>query len=67
MCRLPFDASASSPAEFRPTRTLDDLLAMQNDAAGKKLALEVRRKQQTMPVDVADYVFVLTDGKLAPN
>jgi len=51
----------------KPTRTLDDLLAAQNEAAGRKLTLDVRRKQQTLAMDVMDYAFVVTEYQGSPE
>jgi len=51
----------------KPTRTVDDVWMMQNEAAGRKLALEVRRKQRTLPVDVMDYVFVVSEYQRSPE
>ncbi len=42
-------------------RTLDQLLAMQDQAAGKKLAIGLQRRQSAVSVDVTDYVFVKSE------
>jgi len=82
----------------KPTRTVSDLLAVQDEAAGltrataglssravkgdparsgeptvaqewrgEKLSLEVRRKQQTLSIDVRDYAFAVTEYQGSPE
>jgi hypothetical protein len=51
----------------KPTRTAGDIWTVQNEAAGGKLALEVRRKQQTIAAEVADYAFVVTECQGTPE
>ena len=51
----------------KPVRTVADLLAIQDEAAGKKLTLSAVRKQQTLSVDIADYAFVVTECQATPD
>ncbi len=42
----------------RPVRNIAELLAMQDQAAGKSLSISLQRKQETVSLDVTDYAFV---------
>jgi hypothetical protein len=45
----------------RPVKTVRDLLAIQDGAAGGKLAVEISRKQGPVSIEVADYTFALVE------
>ena len=45
----------------RPVKTIKDLLAFQNAAAGTKLNLGIARRQKFLSVDLDDYAFVVTE------
>jgi hypothetical protein len=45
----------------KTVRTVSDLLQAQDEAAGKRLSIEVRRRQATLAIDVADYGFVVAE------
>ncbi len=45
----------------KPVRTVQDVLARQSAAAGSKLSLEVRRQQQNVTLEVADYAYFITE------
>jgi hypothetical protein len=51
----------------KPVKTVTDLLAVQDGAAGAKLAVEVRRKQGPVNVEVAEYAFALSEYQSTPD
>jgi len=54
-------------ANGKPARTLADLQAIQTEAAGKALPLEVRRKQATLSLSVTDYPFAVIECQPGPD
>ena len=54
-------------ANGKPVRTISDLQALRDEAAGATLALEVSRKQGPVKIEVADYAFVLSEYQSAPE
>jgi len=48
-------------------RTVDALLDLQNDSAGKPLRIDVHRKQGTLPLTVSDYAFAAVEYQPSPD
>jgi hypothetical protein len=51
----------------KPVKTVRDLLAIQDGAAGGKLAVEVRRKQGPVNIEVTGYAFALSEYQSTPD
>lgn len=51
----------------KPVKTVRDLAAIQDEAAGGKLAVEVRRKQGPVHIAVAAYAFALSQYQSTPD
>ena len=51
----------------KPVKTVSDLAAIQNEAAGGKLVVEVRRKQGPISIEVAEYAFALSEYQSTPD
>jgi membrane-associated protease RseP (regulator of RpoE activity) len=51
----------------KPVKTIGDLSAIQDEAAGGKLVLDVRRKQGPVNIEVADYAFALSEYRATPD
>ncbi|MBE3123473.1 MAG: PDZ domain-containing protein, partial [Planctomycetes bacterium] len=51
----------------KPVKTVGDLLALRDEAAGGKLAVEIRRKQGLVTIEVADYAFALSEYQATPD
>ena len=50
-----------------PVKTVSDLAAIRDEAAGGKLAVDVRRKQGPVNVEVAEYAFALLEYQATPD
>jgi hypothetical protein len=51
----------------RLVRTIEDLLEMQNEAAGRSLGLDVHRKQAAVAIRVADYAYAAAECQSSPD
>jgi len=51
----------------KPVRTVADLLALQNEAAGGKLSLSVSRKQAPQTITLTDYVYSVVENAATPE
>jgi hypothetical protein len=51
----------------KSVKTVSDLAAIQNEGAGGKLAVEVRRKQGPVSLEVTDYAFALMEYQSTPD
>jgi hypothetical protein len=51
----------------KPVKTARDLVLMQDEAAGRKLVLEVSRKQGPVSIMVIDYAFVTVEYRETPG
>jgi hypothetical protein len=50
-----------------PVRTIDDLLKIQNQRVGKRLTVQVQRKQARLSLEVARYAYVTVAGREDTN
>ena len=51
----------------KPVKTVSDLLAIRDEAAGGKLAVEIRRKQGPVNIEVTEYAFALSQCQSTPD
>ena len=45
----------------KEVRTIEDLVAMRDQAAGRKLALSINRQRKPLPIDLLNYTYVVTE------
>ncbi len=45
----------------KDVRTIEDLVAMQNQAEGKRLALTINRQRKPLPIDLSNYTYVVME------
>ena len=51
----------------KEVRTIEDLVAMQNQAEGKRLALTINRQRKPLPIDLTDYAYVTRENLWKPE